>query len=239
MRKFIIWGVIIILFEIFCTVTNVPDYLFPKPSLIVKTIYEEHSLLLVHTWKFLIELFFGFILSIIVGYLLALGILSSKLIDDIISPPIVVIQTIPKIILGPFLLIWLGFGLFPKIVFSVLLGFLPILLNSLEGLKNVNQDIQDVFKIYSKSKKDYLLKIQIPNSIPHFFLGLRISIPFIFSGVIVGEWLIGSEGLAYVVFSSAAAINTPLAISGVVCISIICLILFNIVKRIERKICGR
>lgn len=235
MIKLIFWLVLIGGLEIIVNVFNIPEYLFPKPSVIGMSLLDNYSYLLKHSWYFLFEFGSGLLLSIIISYMLSICIVTSKVLNELFMSVIMVFQTIPKIVLAPFILLWLGFGFGPKIFFAVFLGVLPILINTVKGLTTIDDSIEDVIKTYNISKLNYLLKIQIPNSIPYFFTGIKTSIPFIISGVIVGEWLIGNEGLGYVVFSETASFNIPLAMASLVCISIICLIVYMYASKLESK----
>jgi NitT/TauT family transport system permease protein len=177
----------------------------------------------------------GLFLGILIGYSLAIFSVKFKTVDEFVTPLIVFFQGVPKLILAPFLIILLGFGLLPKISLAVFMGFFAIYMGTLKGLRSVGSDILDVAKIYRMSDWQIMWKLRVPSSLPDFFSGVKISVPSVLNGIVMGEWVVGNVGLAYYVFASAMSFETAQSFAGLIVLSLIGVLLFRSVCYIEER----
>ncbi|MFS8514766.1 MAG: hypothetical protein LOD87_13765, partial [Planifilum fulgidum] len=121
------------LWEIGVIITEQPQYLLPKPTVILNVMIERWPLWIDHGWVTLMEVLGGFGLAILVGIPLAILIVYSRLLEAIIYPPLVAFQAVPKIAIAPLFIVWFGFGFSPKLLIAFLIAFFPIVISTVVG----------------------------------------------------------------------------------------------------------
>lgn len=239
MKKEIVWPVVffVIMLVIWHYVVvgfAVPKYLFPGPLDVASKLVGEYELLWKHAKMTLTEVSVGLSLGVIFGYLLSVVIVSSNLCEKVIYPYIVGSQTIPKIAIAPLLLIWLGYGILPKIVVSALASFFPVVVSTVKGMAEVDPDLLDLVKTYKASRLKTLLKVRVPNAVPSFFVGLKTAAPLSIVGAVAGEFVGSDVGLGYLVLFSQSNFDLPMAFAALVTLSIIGLMVFGAIVMIEK-----
>ena len=115
--------------------------------------------------------------------------------NDLIYPMMVVVQTIPTIAIAPILVLWLGYGILPKIVLIILTTTFPIIVSILDGFRHCDKDMLTLFSPMRANPWQILWHFKIPVSLPYFYAGLRVSVSYAFITTVVSEWLGGFEGL--------------------------------------------
>jgi len=241
MKKYWVYQVLffigsLFLWEIFVRVACVPDYILPSPVAIISEIGKNYLLFLRHAGVTLIEAVLGFGLGVLFASIISIAIVQSKLFEFMINPFIISLQTTPKIALAPLLLLWLGFGLFPKIVISALVCFFPIVINSVKGLNSVDQELIDIFRIYKADKLQMLLKVKIPIALPYFFAGLRTAICLSMVGAVVGEFTGANAGLGYLIIQFESYYNVKGMFGALLLLSLMGVILFSLIRLIEKRV---
>ena len=229
MKNLFIFFLCVIIWEFFCRVFDIPIFMLPPPSQVVAVGFSKASLLWLHTKPFLLEVFIGFFFSTAIGTVLAFISFYVRNTKSVVEPLIVFFQSIPRLALAPFIIVFFGFGLGPKIFFSVFMRYLAVYFGTYKGLCSIDQSIHDVSKISGASKTQTFWKVIVPSILPDFFAGLKISTPAVVSGVVVGEWMVGDLGLGYLVFSTINMFDVPLAFAAVFLLSMIGLFLYKMV----------
>ncbi|MDP7385411.1 MAG: ABC transporter permease, partial [Nitrospinota bacterium] len=157
-----------------------------------------------------------------------------KFLEDVLYPLLVILQIIPKIAIAPLLLIWVGYGATSKVLIAFLIGYFPIVVSMITGLRLVEADLLDLARSFRATKWQILAKIRFPNSLPFLFNGLQISITLAVIGAIVGEFVGGSKGLGYLIIVSNYELNTPLMFTSLFLLSIIGLSLFGLIVKLQK-----
>ena len=160
---------IFLIWEFSVKYIGIPKYLIPRPTEVISNIFLNSGYFLLNSFYTLFESAVGFIVGSIFGMLLAILMLFNRNLERILLPLAVLIKVTPIIAYAPLLVIWFGFGVFPKIIISALIVFFPVLINTINGLKLVDQDTKDFFDSISASRFEMLLKLRIPNSLPYIF----------------------------------------------------------------------
>jgi NitT/TauT family transport system permease protein len=175
----------------------------PTPYEVAQSLVESTAsgLLLTHLWVTLSEVILGFLLGSFVG--IALGTLAahSPLIRTIINPYILASQAMPKLALAPIMVIWLGFGIAPKVVITALICFFPLLENTIIGLTSANPYQVELFRVLTASRWQTFYKLQIPSALPVIFAGLRVAITLAVVGAVVGEYVGANRGLGALIIA--------------------------------------
>jgi NitT/TauT family transport system permease protein len=216
----------------------VKEFVVPSPVAVffsvfgVKTIAE--ATWWDHIYTTLSEILVAFSFTAVIGFILSLVITWSKVAKGFLMPLISVFNSLPKIVLAPLFLIWLGYGFAANVTIAILVAFFPIVLNTTVGLESVDEDLLDLVRYLNASKMQVFLKIRIPNSLPYVFSGLKISATMSVVGAIVGEFVASSKGLGFVIKDSQAMLNTPPMFASLIMISAIGLGLFGFIAWLEK-----
>ncbi|MBI2879986.1 MAG: ABC transporter permease [Candidatus Tectomicrobia bacterium] len=231
-----IWSIIILIFlwEVWVKVAEIPQFLVPSPSATWKEMISKAHLLGSHINTTLLETILGYLLGIVVGILSAILIVWYKFLEDVLYPLLVILQIVPKIAIAPLLLIWVGYGATSKVLIAFLIGYFPIVVSMITGLRLVEPELLDLVRSFRATKWQVLSKIRFPNSLPFLFNGLQISITLAVIGAIVGEFVGGSKGLGYLIIVSNYELNTPLMFTALFILSVIGLVLFGLIVRLEK-----
>ena len=160
-------GIIIILllaWEFFVHIRDIPNWLLPAPSDITATLFQDAWMLSGHTWVTFTEVILGFTAAVVAGVLLASAIALSRSIEQSVYPIIIASQTIPIIVIAPMLLVWIGYGLAPKIIVVALISFFPITVNMVDGLRAIDPDMQRLLRTMGANKWQEFIKVRFPTS---------------------------------------------------------------------------
>ncbi len=222
------------LWEAFARLFHAPAWLLPTPSAIGGELGHSWGLLWGHTLVTLEEVLIGFALALAVGILLAIAIAYSQLLERSIYPIVIASQTIPVIAIAPLLLIWVGYGLWPKVIVVALISFFPIVVNMVDGLKSVDADMVNMLRTLGGSRWDAFTKVQVPTSLPYLFSGARIAVAVSVIGAVIGEWVGASKGLGYLMLRSAPYFQTSRVFAAILILSVIGVGLFAVVSVLER-----
>lgn len=213
---------------------SIPGWKLPAPSAIASELVASRVLYLKHTWVTLEEVFLGFGAAFVVGILLATLIAYSRTIQRAVYPFVIASQTIPIIVIAPLLLIWVGYGLTPKIIVVVLIAFFPIVVNTVDGLKAVDADMVNMMRTLGASRRQVFTKVQVPTALPFLFSGTKIAVTFSVIGAVIGEWVGASAGLGYLTRISVPLFLTARSFGAVVVLAVMGVGLFGTVALLER-----
>jgi ABC-type nitrate/sulfonate/bicarbonate transport system permease component len=212
----------------------VPKWLLPAPSVIAMTLVVSWELLLDHALVTLVEVVVGFALALLCGVLLACGIAASRTLERALYPFVIASQMVPIIVIAPLLLIWVGYGLTPKIIVVALTAFFPIVVNMVDGLQSVDPDAVNLLRTMGASRWQIFVKVQVPTSLPFLFSGLRVAMAVSVIGAVIGEWVGSSRGLGYLMIRSKPQFLTERVFAAVVALSVMGVALFVLVGVIEK-----
>lgn len=236
--KLLYFVVVIALWQALIMIFKVKEFVVPSPLAVFRSLVSTEKVAentwMVHIGTTLSEIAVSFLFTAVAGFLLSLLICWSKLMRSILMPIIAVFNSLPKIVLAPLFLIWLGYGFAANVTIAILVAFFPIVLNTTVGLDSVDEDLLDLVRYLNASKLQVFLKIRIPNSLPYVFSGLKISATLCVVGAIVGEFVASSQGLGFLIKDSQAMMNTPPMFASLLLISGIGLGLFSLIAFLER-----
>jgi NitT/TauT family transport system permease protein len=221
------WELAIRLFE-------VPTFVLPAPSAIVRTLIESHVRLANAAVSTAIEISLGFVLASLTGIAIALVIVRFERFGRALYPLIVLFQNVPKVALAPIFILWFGFDLAPKIVLIVVIAFFPVAIDMLAGLESVEPSFVALMQSVGASRGKILMRVRIPHSLPHLMAGLKVAITFSVIGAIVGEFAGANQGLGYVIEFASTQLDTPLIFAALIVVSVLGLAFYYVVEFAER-----
>lgn len=220
-----------------CGFLNVlPQYILPSPLEIIQSVVRDRNYLMYHGQFTLFVALLGLFLGIIIAIILALIMDSVPLFQKAVYPLLVITQTIPTIALAPILVLWLGYGILPKIVLIILTTTFPIIISILDGFKNADKDTAMLFKLMNAKKKQELVHFKIPATLPYFFAGLRVSVSYAFIVAVVSEWLGGFEGLGVYMIRAKKLFQYDTMFAIIMIVSVISLLSMQLVEKIEKHV---
>jgi NitT/TauT family transport system permease protein len=223
----VLWAAAVKVFEI-------PDYLLPAPQDVVRRMVRDWHVLARNAAYTLQSVLIGFSAGALVGVPLAFAVVLSRSIERVTMPLLVMSQTIPKVAIAPILVVWLGFGILPKIAIVFLISFFPIVVSTVVGLKNVESDMIDLVRSMGANTLKIMLRVRGPSALPQMFAGFKIAICLSVVGAIVGEFVGSDRGLGYLLLTSTGTLDGTLVWSALFILIAIGMILFAIVSKLER-----
>lgn len=213
-----------------------PKYILPTPVEILQAFVRDRALLWQHSLFTLQTALLGLSLGVVLACVLALIMDRYGWINDMLYPLLVVIQTIPTIALAPILVLWLGYGILPKIVLIVLTTTFPIIVNILDGFRQCDADTLQLFQLMGAKPWQVLWHFKIPNSLPYFYAGLRVSVSYAFISTVVSEWLGGFEGLGVYMIQSKKLFQYDTMFAIIILVSLISLVGMKLVQVSEKRV---
>ena len=212
----------------------VKPYLIPSPWSVVVEFRTDTGLLARHSGITLLETVVGFVVAAVVGLACAVAIVYSRGVERTLYPLLLAAQVVPKIAIAPLFVVWLGFGIAPKILVAVLIAFFPVVISGVAGLRAVDPELLDLAATMGAKPGDSFVKIRFPGAMPHIFAGLKVAVTLAVVGAVVGEFVGANSGLGYIVMSSNGNLNTPQLFAALFCMSAIGIVLFVLLEVAER-----
>ena len=188
-----------------------------------------------HAPTTLVEIVLGFAVGSVLGIGLGALVAQSRLAEVVLRPYIIVTQAVPKIALAPILIIFLGFGVGPKVAIAALICFFPLLENTITGLRRVDPDSYRLFESLGASKMQIFLKLRLYSALPLIFGGLRIAAVLATLGAIVAEFVAGNAGLGALLVISLGTFQTKLMYAVMVVLTLMAYTVYIITQWVEHK----
>jgi NitT/TauT family transport system permease protein len=212
----------------------VAEYILPAPSMIAEEIYKSRWLLLTHSYVTALEILLGFVLAVVLGIALAILLVYVRVLEPIIYPWVVVSQVVPKVAIAPLFLMWLGFGLLPKVFIAFLVAFFPILVDAMIGFRSVENEPVYLLQSMGADRLRCFWHVQVPTALPNIFGGMKVAITLATVGAIVGEFVGANVGLGYLLLFANGVVNSRLLFAALVIISLLAVVLYWAVGLMER-----
>jgi NitT/TauT family transport system permease protein len=150
-----------------------------------------------------------------------------------VLPLLISSQAIPKVAIAPLLLVWFGFGLFPKVLIAFLIAFFPVVISTAVGLSSIEPEKIYLARSMGLGATATFFKIRLPNALPSIFAGLKISITLAVVGAVVGEFVGGEAGLGYMLMVANGSMDTPLLFAGLIALTVQGVVLYALVEWAE------
>lgn len=217
-------------------ILNLPSILVPSPVEVAEALSHGRQDVAENAWVTLTEILLGLGLSLIVGLTFGFAMHLSRLARDTFHPLIVASQAVPILVVAPILVIWLGFGIWPKVVVIALVCFFPITVNVLAGLGSVDPEAIKMMRTLDASPRQILRRVESPAALPNFFTGMKIAVVIAPIGAVFGEWVGSSRGLGHSILYDNAQLQTANLFADVVALSAMALGLYAACALIERHV---
>ncbi len=228
--------VFLAVWELLARLNIIDGFISSYPSEIVVTTISlfKESNLLYHIKITLWETFLGFFISVLFGYIIALLLWWSERLRNVFEPYIVVLNSLPKIALGPIIIIWFGSGQKAIIAMAVLISIIVCILTMLGGFLETDQEKILLMRTFGANKLQIMLKLIIPSTIPCFVNMLKISLGMAWIGSIMGEYLVSKAGLGYLIVYGGQVFKLDLVMSATVVLLLLSGVMYAIIALAEK-----
>jgi putative hydroxymethylpyrimidine transport system permease protein len=212
-------------------------YILPTPIQVLQRLWElREPLLTVHLPATMTVTMIGLGISIGLGLFLAVLMDASEHIENALYPIIVATQTIPITAIAPLFIVWFGYGIWSKILVTILITFFPIVITVFDGLKGTKREMEELLVTYGATKKDIFLKLKVPVALPNFFSAIKMAIPISVIGAAIGEWLGAQAGLGYFSKRMMTQLDGAGVFAPVVLLSIVAMVIVGIITIVEKRV---
>jgi NitT/TauT family transport system permease protein len=227
----VVWWLSVVLF-------GIQSYILPSPFAALFALYQNWYPLAVHGTATLITTLLGFVIAVTFG--MALGILvgSFRLAYCALYPLLIGFNSVPKAALVPIFVIWFGVGTLPAVITAFMLSFFPVVVNVATGLATIEPELVDVFRSLGATRRDIIIKVGIPRSLPYFFASLKIAITLSFVGSVIAEIVAGNNGIGNVMLIAGSNFNVPLVFAALLVVGAMGIGMYAVFAIFEQRFIG-
>jgi len=233
---------LLLVWYLFVRFGDVPKFVMPSPVDTAATLFGPRAggyNWWTNTAVTATEIFGGYAFALVVGVLLALAFTWSKPLEALMMPVLVSLNMIPKVALGPLIIVWFKYGVVPNMMIAFSICVFPILLTTVRGLREVEPDLLDLVRTLRGSRWQVFTKIQLPGALPYIFSGMKVAAILAVAGAIVGEFLGSDKGLGYLMLQVQVTLDTAAMFMAVILITLIGMVLYGMVLGLERLLVVR
>jgi len=236
--QFMILIAFILIWEIAARTNLIDPFITSQPTRIMQTLFRLHSdgSIYHHVWVTFMETFWGFTLGTLGGFLCAVLLWWSQSLHEISEPYLVILNAIPKVALGPLLIVWLGNGSAAIIGMTLLISIIVTIISMVNGFFEVDPDKIKLLRAFGASRLQVLIKIVLPASLPSMITALKVSVGLCLVGVIMGEFLVSEAGLGYLIVYGSQVFKLDLVMTSIIILALIAAILYGLVSYAEKRL---
>jgi len=232
--QFAVLFLTIFAWEFFARIGVIDSFIMSQPSRIWRTISNfQNNNLLLHIGITVLETAIGFTLGVIIGISVAFILWWSKFLAKVFDPYLVVLNALPKIALGPVIIIWVGAGMQAVIIMALAISLVVTIMEMLNGFANTNADLIKMSKTFGSNRLQTFVKIVFPSNLHTLFNCLKINIGLSLVGVIAGEFLVSRAGLGYLIIYGGQVFQMDLVMTSVIILAVLAALLYRLVVLVE------
>ena len=240
LTRLILVTVALFLFWYFLVIfADLPKFILPSPFLVMQTFVSNFSLILKHAVVTGSEIILGLLAGTVLGSFTAICLAISPVARTIVRPMMVLSQALPVFALAPLLTLWLGYGLWPKILMALLIIYFPVTSAFFDGLMNTPKGMLDLSRVMNGTPWRIMLNLRIPAAVPGLASGLRLAAVYAPIGAIIGEWVGASEGLGYLMLLANGRAKIDLMFAALIVLVVMTLILHWSIDRLGNSLTAR
>lgn len=212
------------------------SYILPTPLEILQRLWElRQPLFTVHLPATMTVTAIGLAISLVLGLALAVAMDASDMVRRMLYPVVVVSQTIPTTAIAPLFVLWFGYGIWSKVLVTVLITFFPITITVYDGLRSAKTEMGELLQTYGATRREIFWKIKAPCALPYFFSAIKMAVPMSIIGAAIGEWLGAQSGLGYFSRRMMTQLDGAGVFAPIVILSVTAMAAVGIVALLERK----
>ena len=235
---FAAFAVLLLVWEFGVRLLKVPEIILPPPTSVIRALISitASGAIFEHLSITMTEVLLGFSIGASVALVLGALIAQFKLVDQLVTPYVVALQAVPKVAIAPLLVIWFGFGIASKVLMTAVIAFFPILVNTVAGLRSVEQDRLDLMTALRATRWQTFKMVRLPTALPFIFAGLDVGVVLSVIGAIVGEFVGATGGLGHLLLVYNADLKIAAVFALLVVLALIGILLHACVGLAQRRI---
>jgi len=236
--QILIIGLFLIGWELLAKFELINTFLISSPSEIVRTLINlwKTNQLFRHIWITIYETLLSFGISSLLGFIIAIILWWYPFIAKVMDPYLTILNSLPKVALGPLIIIWVGASINSIIFMALLISLIISIINIYNGFLTTDENYITLLKTFKASKKQLFLNAVLPSNKLNIINSLKINISMSLIGVIMGELLVSKEGLGYLIMYGSQVFNINLVITSVFILGIVSYLMYYIISYIEKKL---
>ena len=212
-------------------------YILPTPLQILRRLWELRAVLFtVHLPATMAVTGVGLAISLVLGLGLAIVMDASTFWRKALYPVVVASQTIPTTAIAPLFVLWFGYGIWSKVLVTVLITFFPITITVYDGFQSAHGEMTELLLTYGASPGAMFWKIKVPCALPYFFSAVKMAIPMSIIGAAIGEWLGAQSGLGYFSRRMMTQLDGAGVFAPIVLLSAAAMAAVGLVSLLERRV---
>lgn len=228
--------IFILSWELAARFKMIDTFITSSPSEILSVLFSSNQNLLIHTLTTLYEVIIGFLFGTTLGILISIILWWSNRLSKILEPYLVIFNALPKVALGPLIIVWAGNGFKSILVMTILISIIVTILNVLTGFNSVDEDKIKLIKTFGATKLQILQKVIIPASMPVIVSTLKITMGLTWIGVIMGEFLVSNKGLGYLIIYGSQVFQLKLVMTSIIILAFLTSLMYFIMIFTEKKL---
>ena len=224
--------IILVIWELLSKFNIIDVFMFSSPSKIFNTIislYKDNNLF-IHIFTTLFEIIISFIIGNIIGFIISSILYLNRRLNKIIDPYLTILNSLPKVSLGPLIIILFGANIKSIIIMALLISTIVSIMNLLSSFNNTDKSRIKIMKSMGANKYDIFFKVIIPSNYYEVIEGAKVNISLVFIGVIMGEYLVSKQGIGYLINYGSQILNMNLVLTGIFLLIILTIILYLLIN---------
>jgi NitT/TauT family transport system permease protein len=240
----VLFAVVVLVWQAVVRIWAVPAFLLPSPTDVVAAARENSAKLAWATGMTAAGAACGFVVSLILGVLIALVFSQSAIIRRSFFPYAILLQTVPIVAIAPLIVLWSGTGFRSVVLVAFIVSVFPIITNATAGLTAIDPDLVDLFRLHNASRWQTLFKLRLPSAVPSTVTGAKTSSGLAVIGTIVGEFFVGYDpadhyGLGYLIQESTTQLRVDVVLCAVALATLLGLLVFGAVNLVGALVLRR
>ena len=228
----------LIIWQVLSDLQIIDPFVFSSPKKVILTIKDLfiHNHLLKHIFITIYETLLSFFLATSLGLIIASILWWSPTLSKILDPYLTILNGLPKVALGPIIIIWFGAGIKAIIVMALLISLIITIVSLYKGFVEVSTSHILLLKSFGAKKYQVFLSLVIPSNISTLISVLKVNISMSLIGVIMGEFLVSKAGIGYIIMYGSQVFNLNLVISGTILLCVVATLMYLVISYIEKKL---
>lgn len=215
---------------------NLEPFLVPSPAEVGDALWTNRTVLWENTWVTLREILFGLLAGALVGIALAVAMRFSRIFRDAVFPLTVAVQAVPVVVIAPILVVWFGFGIWPKVILVAFAVFFPITINLLDGLRSVDPEAVKMMRTLDASKWAIFRRVEAPTALPYFFTGAKVAVAIAPIVALFAELAGSNSGLMRLIIQDNANLEIAEMFAATVILVVIGVLLVGLTALAQRLV---
>lgn len=235
--RILIFIIFIFSWELLSKYNIINSFIFSSPSRILKMTISLYSSkdLFIHILETIKEVVISFSITTILGFIISIILYEFKILSDIIDPYLTMLNSLPKVALGPIIIIWMGANIKSIIFMSVIISIIVYIQNLITFFNNTDKNKIKLLKTYGANRYQILKNVIIPSNYINIISSLKINISMCLIGVIMGEFLTSKKGIGYLILYGSQVFNLDLVYLGITLLIILSIIMYEMIVRLEKN----